>query len=105
MHWWQNAYTDRFQEYAPNYLSGEREAELIPLDSIDKVPIAMLSGTVDWTCPHARAEETASIVPAVVNFESIVGKDHNYFLSANDRKFMNLLKSQLQVPGEEQESK
>mmetsp|Transcript_25766 Transcript_25766/g.32070 ORF Transcript_25766/g.32070 Transcript_25766/m.32070 type:complete len:117 (+) Transcript_25766:252-602(+) len=24
-HWWQNTYMDRFQEYAPNYMAGERE--------------------------------------------------------------------------------
>ena len=55
MHWWQNTYTDRFQEFAPNYSEGERETALIDLASIDKVPISMFVGTADGTCPYARA--------------------------------------------------
>ena len=89
---------DRFQEYAPNYLKGEKETALIDIGSIDKVPIAMLVGTSDETCPYDRAVETAKIIgDMVVHFESIEGQDHMYFGSANDEWFMNLVKSQLQV--------
>ena len=95
-HWWQNTYTDRFQEFAPNYMAGDRETELIDIASIDKVPIAMLVGTVDNTCPYARAVETAGIIgDMVTHFESIEGEDHGYFGSANDDWFMNLVISQL----------
>lgn len=54
-HWWQNTYTNRFQEFAPNYLSGDKETELIDIAGIDKVPIVMMSGTLDVTCPYATA--------------------------------------------------
>ena len=50
---------DRFQEYAPNYMQGERETALIDIGSIDKIPISMLVGTADETCPYDRAVETA----------------------------------------------
>jgi len=97
-HWAQNTYTDRFQEYAPNYLAGERETTLIDISSIDKIPIALLVGTADETCPYARAVETAKIIgDMVVHFETIPDADHMYFGSANDEWFMNLVKSQLQV--------
>ena len=96
MHWWQNTYTNRFQEFAPNYGSGERETDLIDIASIDKVPISMMSGTEDVTCPYSRALETAEIIgDAVVHFESIEGEDHGYFGGANDEWFMNLVISQL----------
>ena len=54
-HWYQNTYTNRFQEYAPDYLSGKRETKLIDIAGIDKVPIVMMSGTLDVTCPYATA--------------------------------------------------
>ena len=98
-HWQQNSYMNRFQEFAPNYLDGEKEAALIDISSIDKIPIAMLVGTADETCPYATAVETAGIIgDMVVHFESIEGADHMYFGSANDEYFMDLVKSQLQIP-------
>ena len=97
-HWQQNTYMNRFQEYAPDYLTGQTEAALIDLSSIDKVPISMLVGTADETCPYDTAVETASIIgDMVVHFESIEGADHMYYGSANDEWFMNLVISQLQV--------
>ena len=77
-------------------MQGERETPLIDLAGIDKVPISMLVGTADTTCPYARAVETASIIgEAVVHFESIEGVDHGYYASANSEWFMNLVISQL----------
>ena len=91
-HWWQNTYTNRFQEFAPNYDQGDRETALIDLASIDKVPIAMLVGTADQTCPYDRAVETAGIIgDMVVHFESIEGEDHGYFGSAASPDFMNIV--------------
>ena len=52
IHWWQNTYTNRFQEFAPEYDQGKRHAPLIDLAGIDKVPISMLVGTADMTCPY-----------------------------------------------------
>ena len=53
IHWWQNAYQNRFQEYAPDYEQGQVTAGLIDLSSIDKVPVSMLVGTEDQTCSYA----------------------------------------------------
>ena len=98
-HWWQNTYMDRFQEYAPDYMSDDKKTDLINIASIDKVPISMLAGTADTTCPYDRAVLAAEIIGgAVEHFESIEGVDHGYFGTANDDWFMNLLISQLQVP-------
>lgn len=98
-HWWQNAYTKRFQEYAPDYLDGKRHAKLIDIAGIDKVPIVMMSGTIDQTCPYATAQETAQIIgDAVEHFETFENEDHGFFGQANDETFMNLLIYFLQVP-------
>ena len=104
LHWQQNTYTGRFQEFAPNYLDGERETDLVDIGSIDKVPIAMLVGKDDVTCPYSQAVITANIIgDMVTHFESIEGADHMYFSRANDKYFMDLVKGQLQVPSQEPE--
>jgi len=99
LHWQQNTYTGRFQEFAPKYLEGERETPLVDIAGIDKVPISMLVGKDDVTCPYSQALITKDIIgDMVVHFESIENADHMYFSRANDEWFMDLLKSQLQVP-------
>lgn len=104
-HWWQNTYTNRFQEYAPNFLEGERETDLIDIAGIDKIPISMIAGTADVTCPYERAVETASIIgDSIVTFNSIEGVDHGYYQTANSPEFMSLVLSQLQVPAAQSES-
>lgn len=50
-----NAYEDRFQEWAPNYLAGERQTALVPVDTIDKVPISIFAGELDSAIPLTRA--------------------------------------------------
>ena len=57
-----NSYTNRFQEYAPNYLKGEKETALIPIGTIDKVPISMLVGKKDDLCSLEQAKKTAKII-------------------------------------------
>lgn len=52
VHWAQNDIVERFQEYAPRYNQGETITDLIPLDSIDKVPVTMWSGMQDQICSH-----------------------------------------------------
>ena len=80
-------------------MSGKKHAKLIDLASIDKVPIVMMSGTLDVTCPYATAQETAKIIgDAVEHFESFEGEDHGYFGQANSPDFMAKLISYLQVP-------
>jgi len=58
---------------------------LIPIETIDKVPVAMFSGTVDPTCPHDEAVRGAGIIGAdVVDFWSVEGEDHHYWSYASD---------------------
>ena len=84
-HWLQNTYTGRFQEYAPKYLEGEKEAALIPLESIDKVPVAMVIGAKDALCTLKEAEKTKGILgDSVISFNSIAEYDHNSFAYVND---------------------
>ena len=56
-HWYQNTYTGRFQEWNPDYLKGKdfRESKLVPIDTIDKVPITMMAGTLDDSCSYEQA--------------------------------------------------
>ena len=80
-------------------MDGEKQAKLIDLASIDKVPIVLMSGTADVTCPYATAQETAKILGDIVeHFETFEGEDHGYFGQANDEFFMDKLTSYLQVP-------
>ena len=73
-------------------MSGERETKLIDIAGIDKVPIVLMSGTLDVTCPYATAKETEKILGDIVeHFETIEGEDHGYFGQANDDWFMNKL--------------
>lgn len=99
-HWYQNTYTDRFQEWVPRdqYLSGDTQAELIHIETIDKIPISLLVGELDNTCPYSQAQITAGIIPSIVHVENIPGYDHGQFGQANDEWFMNLLQEQLQIP-------
>lgn len=90
LHWGFNFIQQRFQEFAPNYLEGETQAALIPLDSIDKVPIAMIAGTEDPTCPYATAQHMKEVIgDAVKQFSTIEGEDHSYFGYASDEYFMS----------------
>ena len=81
----------RYQEYANHYaLVGE--TRLIDIANIHMVPISMLVGTADGTCPYATAVETAATIGDMVShFETIEGVDHGYFGSANDEWFMSLV--------------
>jgi len=98
MHMWNDVYNDRFQEFAPDYLTGTRETALIDLAGINKVPISMLHGTEDWTCSYSRAVATASLIgDELVHLETLEGKDHGYFAGANEPAFMSRLISQLQT--------
>jgi len=92
---------NRFQEYAPNYLAGERETDLIDKSKIGKIPISMLVGIDDKICSHDKAKKDAELIgDAVVHFESIENADHAYFGYANDEFYMNLVKSQLEIPNQ-----
>ena len=50
LHYGQCSIEHRFQEYSPTYEEGDTITDLIPLDSIDKVPIAAWVGAIDDLC-------------------------------------------------------
>lgn len=55
LHWDENTLMQRFQEWAPKFQEGETTTKEIPLDSIDKVPVAMIAAANDETCPYKTA--------------------------------------------------
>ena len=46
-HWVMNGLTDRFQEFAPNWLDGETEMPLVDVSQIKTVPMAFFTATND----------------------------------------------------------
>ena len=70
-------------------MSGKTQTELIDIASIDKVPIAIWSGTADVTCPYDLAVQTAhTIGDAVKYFHSVDGFDHGGIGKMNDASNM-----------------
>ena len=91
LHYAQNMKEDRFQVYADHYtdiIGRERETDLIPLENISTVPIAMFAGIEDILADTTDAEWARDqIGDNVVHYEEIhaghltfmVGKDMSYF--------------------------
>ena len=50
-YWTMNGIVDRFQEFATNWENGEYITDLVPIENIKQVPIAMFTATDDQTCP------------------------------------------------------
>jgi len=86
----------RFQEFAPDYAKGVVQTELIPIESIDKVPVSMIASSLDPTCPYKVAEHMRDIIPSVVSFDTMEGKDHTYYGYASDPLFMSHVISALE---------
>ena len=95
-HWSYNFLQQRFQEFAPDYQKGIVLTDLIPIESIDKVPIAMIASTEDPTCPYKTAEHMRDVIPSVVSFDTMEGKDHTYYGYASDKLFMSHVTSALE---------
>ena len=90
MHWDFNYIQNRFQEFAPDYIKGgEKITPLIPIETIDKVPIAYIASTLDQICPYATAQHLHEVIPAVQAFHTMEGVDHFYYSYAADEAFMN----------------
>ena len=98
-YWEFNALQGRFQEYAPDYISGgkTKTAEL-DLSTITAPDIAMFATTIDVNCPLNTAKSMKDqIGGAVKKFYEIDNTTHmnHYFGSANDYNFMQQLMDQL----------
>ena len=95
-YWEFNSLENRFQEYAPHFMEGERKTALLDLSSIKAPPIAMFSGSKDVTCPYKTALHIhEEIGDTVEKFYTIDDQDHMYFASANDDEFINHLMAHL----------
>jgi len=52
-YWIMNGLVDRFQEFADNWLDGDKETTEIDVSKIDTVPMTFFSGSLDAVCPHS----------------------------------------------------
>jgi len=87
-----NGLTDRFQEFANNWLDGETETDLVPMSNIKQVPMSFFVGTLDEVCPHKTAMKYIPQIQSKTNYIDVKGKTHGYFAShANDEWFMTNL--------------
>ena len=60
-------------------MQGKTQTDLVPVETIDKVPIAMFTGTIDEMCSHSHALEYAkkigdAVVAVDAAAEVTVGK-------------------------------
>ena len=71
---------NRFQEYAPNYTSGDKKTDLVNLKGISKVPISMMVPKNDRECSLKNAKKTKKLIgDPVVHFKVIKNANHGYF--------------------------
>ena len=94
----------RFQEWTPDYKIGTH-TDLVPIDTISKVPIVMLAGTHDEVCSYSHAEQLRDEIATVEKFVTIVGEGHIFFTYAADSEFVGHITDALHHEGElEQEA-
>ena len=91
LHYAQNLKEDRFQVYSDDYndiLFPHRQTDLIPIENITEVPVAMFTGTYDTLADLTDARWTRDrIGDNIVHYEEIaaghltflVGKDMTYW--------------------------
>ena len=98
-HWIMNGLTDRFQEFAPNWLAGETQMPLVDVSKVKQVPIAFFTATNDEVCPHRVAGKYIPLFQSETVQIDVQGEGHLWFShSANTDWFMQNLIAQLQVP-------
>lgn len=77
-------------------MEGQKSAPLVPIDTIDKVPLSFLVGGKDHICPKDQAEANRAVIGADVDFWHEFPKfSHTHFAGARDDEFMGVLISQL----------
>lgn len=93
-HFFQNGIENRFQEFADDYTLGKenRVTSDIPLNNIQKTPIAIFYGDADRVCPMDQTEWMMGRIGKMVygNYQ-FGGYSHEDFGIANDHVFMNEL--------------
>ena len=84
--------TDRFQEFADEWLEGVEETALVDVSLIDKVPMSFFTATRDQTCPHRIAGKYIPQVQSETVQIDVEGENHQYFHTrANSDWFMENL--------------
>ena len=96
-HYQQCSVMDRMQEYADKWQSGKYEMPLVPVETIDKVPIAMFIGSKDTTCPLQQALDHSKLIKSSTTSIIVDGKDHDYFVTASEKGFIDSLIDQMQI--------
>ena len=91
-YWTMNGIVKRFQYFADEWLEGELETDMVPIENIRQVPIAMFTGTEDETCPRATALEYIPRIQSQTTRIDVEGEGHGYFATkANSDWFMEQL--------------
>lgn len=91
-HWVMNGLTDRFQEYADNWLDGETQTALVDVSKIKKVPMAFFTATKDQVCPRKYAMKYIPQIQSETTQIDVEGEGHQWFhTGANTPWFMDNL--------------
>ena len=98
LHYGQCSIEKRFQEYSPTYELGDTQTALIPLDSINKVPIAMFVGKDDHLCDAEQARDIRDTMGAAIqHYEELDGFTHLTFGGNSSPDFVQKVVNQLKT--------
>lgn len=85
----------RFQSYVSDWSDTQQVGELYDLEAITSVPITLIIGENDLTCPASDAADLAARLSTLQNNLTIVGGDHMTFLFENTKGYTNQLISEM----------
>lgn len=92
-YWWNNGFQNRYQEFAPDYLQGERITKLIDIAAISEgASIAMFVPEVDELCPFEPLKDLK-----VDYIKWYKNAKHTLFDDFKEPEFVSELLQQLQV--------
>jgi len=94
LHYAQIMKEDRFQVWAPNYnnivpFTSDKKTDLIPIENINKVPIAMFVGKNDKLADPTDAEWTRNTIGSDVFHYQEINGGHLTFFIAKDMTWFN----------------
>lgn len=84
-----------YQSYVSDWSDTQQVGELYDLESIVSVPISLVVGENDSTCPASDAADFAERLSTLQNNLTIVGGDHMTFLAENTKGYTNMLISEM----------
>merc|ERR1719163_1515298 len=94
LHYAQNMREDRFQEYSDTYnkvvpIGQDKHTDLIPIDTITKVPIAFFRAAGDKLADKIDTDWTANTIGDAVVHDSTMNGGHLTFMIGRDMTFFN----------------